>query len=666
MAIDLIAKIAPKNDAFTGMVDAKEVLGDGSTNTLPANTIADATITFAKMQHIGAAGSNALFLGRNEDDAGDIETLSKADALSILNVADGAQVGTVTSVATTGTVNGLTLTGGPITGSGTITLGGTLTINNGDWSGTALADGNIASASTWNALNTNVTTNLSISRDGTKLHIICSDGTNAELPLADTDNWGVMSDELYDNVIANNAKVTFPGFGTSGGTALEGDTTIPSGNAIIDWTADSAGTIHASNYVDNNTQLDNAGVTGKVLTGLNGASGGTLAGTDTILAAFGKLEYRVALNDVKVTNTDVDVSIGNLDTRLGELTEDFTIGDATDVNVTFNGAISVWQGIKFTGGGSSISMTGSTGTNTDGDGLFIASGASTGTGDGGVITFKVSEKSVSGTGVNIPTEQFAIGVESGTISGQIAINSRSKFFLDGTDFTGDTYIQEGNANVIQFVAEDTQQLEVSSGKITLKESPIIGTGSTLTSRGDIYVLSTAPNELYFRNDTQEIIRLDWNHEKYWPTSTNYISSRMGADSRWYCGTIDMGAAYTYITFTKTTQRYAINNMHDARFELYGAKVVGYFNSSETYEMQLVATTLDTTNNTDVASVADICNFDMGACTANKIVHLTLTDIGETIYENTQLFILNKYTGGGSGSKYFYGTITLYVRPEAIL
>jgi hypothetical protein len=35
--------------------------------------------------------------------------------------------GTVTSVATAGTVSGLTLTGGPITGSGTITLGGALT-----------------------------------------------------------------------------------------------------------------------------------------------------------------------------------------------------------------------------------------------------------------------------------------------------------------------------------------------------------------------------------------------------------------------------------------------------------------------------------------------------------------------------------------------------------
>ena len=50
--------------------------------------------------------------------------------------------GTVTSVATAGTVNGLTLTGGPITGTGTVTLGGTLAINNADWSGTALSAAN--------------------------------------------------------------------------------------------------------------------------------------------------------------------------------------------------------------------------------------------------------------------------------------------------------------------------------------------------------------------------------------------------------------------------------------------------------------------------------------------------------------------------------------------
>tara|TARA_R110000765_G_scaffold207323_2_gene312403 strand:- start:2088 stop:3800 length:1713 start_codon:yes stop_codon:yes gene_type:complete len=45
---------------------------------------------------------------------------------TITIAADGLGAGTVTNIATAGTVNGLTLTGGPITTTGTITLGGTL------------------------------------------------------------------------------------------------------------------------------------------------------------------------------------------------------------------------------------------------------------------------------------------------------------------------------------------------------------------------------------------------------------------------------------------------------------------------------------------------------------------------------------------------------------
>jgi len=45
MAIDLIAKIAPKNGAFTGMVDAAQVLGGGGAGTLPDACVAAANIT---------------------------------------------------------------------------------------------------------------------------------------------------------------------------------------------------------------------------------------------------------------------------------------------------------------------------------------------------------------------------------------------------------------------------------------------------------------------------------------------------------------------------------------------------------------------------------------------------------------------------------------------
>ena len=50
----------------------------------------------------------------------------------------GGGGGTVTEVSGTGTVNGLTLTG-TVSTAGSLTLGGTLTVNNADWSGTDLS-----------------------------------------------------------------------------------------------------------------------------------------------------------------------------------------------------------------------------------------------------------------------------------------------------------------------------------------------------------------------------------------------------------------------------------------------------------------------------------------------------------------------------------------------
>ena len=54
---------------------------------------------------------------------------------------------------------------------------------------------------------TNVTTDLAVSRSGSAFTVTSSDGTNASLPLADTDNWGLMSDEQFDKLatIASSA-----------------------------------------------------------------------------------------------------------------------------------------------------------------------------------------------------------------------------------------------------------------------------------------------------------------------------------------------------------------------------------------------------------------------------------------------------------------------------
>ena len=62
------------------------------------------------------------------------------------------------------------------------------------------------------ALNTakaaNVTTDLTVSTDATEVTVESSDGTNAVLAAATTDNAGIMSASLYDAVTANSLKVT--------------------------------------------------------------------------------------------------------------------------------------------------------------------------------------------------------------------------------------------------------------------------------------------------------------------------------------------------------------------------------------------------------------------------------------------------------------------------
>ena len=59
-----------------------------------------------------------------------------------------------------------------------------------------------------NAKAAGTATNLTKTVSGTGFSINSSDGTNVDLSLADTDNWGLMSDEMFDAQVLNTAKLT--------------------------------------------------------------------------------------------------------------------------------------------------------------------------------------------------------------------------------------------------------------------------------------------------------------------------------------------------------------------------------------------------------------------------------------------------------------------------
>lgn len=106
MAVRLTDKILPLNDAFTGMVDANQVLGGGASGVLPdacmpdltgdvtttagavATTIANDAVTYAKMQNVSATDK---LLGRSTAGSGDVEEIAcTAFARSILDDANEA------------------------------------------------------------------------------------------------------------------------------------------------------------------------------------------------------------------------------------------------------------------------------------------------------------------------------------------------------------------------------------------------------------------------------------------------------------------------------------------------------------------------------------------------------------------------------------------------
>ena len=51
-------------------------------------------------------------------------------------------------------------------------------------------------------------TDLSKTVSGTGFSINSSNGDNVDLSLADTDNWGLMSDEMFDQHVLNTDKVS--------------------------------------------------------------------------------------------------------------------------------------------------------------------------------------------------------------------------------------------------------------------------------------------------------------------------------------------------------------------------------------------------------------------------------------------------------------------------
>ena len=185
--------------------------------------------------------------------------------------------------------------------------------------------------------NTNVSTNLSKTVSGTGFSINSSDGNNVALTLADTSNWGLMSDEMFDKLDGIEASADVnrtdsqikTSIGTGNGNFVPSEGT--SGHFLKH-----DGTFGLPSYTtDTNLSTEEVqDIVGAMFSG----------NTETRISATyvdGDGTIDLVVNDMTANDND-DVSVANLKTRLagGFGSNAVQIGDSTDT-ITIPGNLTV-------------------------------------------------------------------------------------------------------------------------------------------------------------------------------------------------------------------------------------------------------------------------------------------------------------------------------------
>jgi hypothetical protein len=381
------------NQNTTGTAAKATNLAGGAAGSLPYQSAADTT-TFL------AAGTNG----------------------QVLTLASGVPswatptTGTVTSISTAGTVNGITLTGGPITSTGTITLGGTL-----DLSSPPAIGGTTASTirgTTVTATSSFVGTNFDASGSGGGS--LRSNTGTACLQWGGGGGTNVTIDGAI-NMNGANSAISIAPTGT-GTVTINPATASNMNNVAIGGTTPLAGTFTTLRI---NSTISLAGTTGSAgnLLQSNGGSAPTWVAQSTIAAGSATTATtatnatNTAITDDTTTNatmypTWVTTTSGNLPQK------------TSSTKLSFNPSNGVLSATGFSGAGGSL--TGIVTSNVAGTGITV-SGAT------GAVTISIPQ--AVGTSSSVQFGSFGVGTAASGTTGEIrATNNVTAFYSSDKQF----------------------------------------------------------------------------------------------------------------------------------------------------------------------------------------------------------------------------------------
>ena len=223
-----------------------------------------------------------------------LNTITAGSGISVTNTAGGVTIaatggaGTVTSVGLSTSLSGLTVGGSPVTGSGTLSLGGTLGVASGGTGQTSYTNGQLLIGNTTGNTLTKATltagSGISITNGGGSITITNTSpgtstppaGSNTQLQFNNGGAFGASANLTFNTGVSPNELVLAGAFTqTGGGVSITGNanSTVRTSGAGVNLTVDAGAALNLGNTTATSVAVGRSGITTTVTGGLSQSGG---------------------------------------------------------------------------------------------------------------------------------------------------------------------------------------------------------------------------------------------------------------------------------------------------------------------------------------------------------------------------------------------------------